>query len=482
VLFLPYSTDAPIYHWPIATAVLIATNVLVFFLTTWQVASGNIDIEDAMWLTLQFDVINPIQWITHSFIHINPLGLLKNMLFLWTFGMVIEGKMGALFLFVAYMGTHVVCAALAQTFFFLVGAEGFAIGAANGVFALMALALLWAPENEMSCVLFYPRFGRMAGGLTGELKISTLATGFLFIELIVLWASGFLVWEAASHLFAMALGSALGLIMLRKELVDCEDWDLISRNDWLHDIDWLCSPERKARLSAKESTDYDPVAAALAQSSSQLVSGASNMAARSGTMTKTTAQQKADAEAAKKAAERANSKSNGKKGLFGRGKAKQEEVAEQALPTPQENAQAHPEFNRWSMLLRQAIQANSVVSAQQHFGKLDQLGIAIGLSDKTLFAFVKLLAGNQQWLPAMRPLQLVVSHNGPMAADARLRIAQVQFKVLHQPVEAVKTLRQIQFPAETLTEPQRKILQQRDQLMSQCGVRPGMVAKRPSGE
>jgi hypothetical protein len=30
-MFLPYSTDAPIYYWPIATIGLIVVNVVIFF-------------------------------------------------------------------------------------------------------------------------------------------------------------------------------------------------------------------------------------------------------------------------------------------------------------------------------------------------------------------------------------------------------------------------------------------------------------------
>jgi hypothetical protein len=145
--------------------------------------------------------------------------------------------------------------------------------------------------------------------------------------------------------------------------------------------------------------------------------------------------------------------------------------------TPQQLAQQHPDFNRIAMLLRQAISTNSLVLAEQHFSKLQQLGLAEGLADKTLFEYVQLLAANKKYLPALTPLQMIIAHGGPMTSDATIRIAQIQLKVLHQPGEAVKTLRTIRFAGQTpdgpaLSDAQKTILARRDALLQQCGVRP----------
>lgn len=148
----------------------------------------------------------------------------------------------------------------------------------------------------------------------------------------------------------------------------------------------------------------------------------------------------------------------------------------------QEQAQSHPEFNRIAMLLRQAITQNSLMLAKQHFNKLMELQIAEGLSDQTLFNYVKLLASNREWIPTMKLLQMIVAHNGAMAMDARLRIAQLQLKVLHQPGEAIKTLRRVQFKRPTgkhddqsLSDGQQKLIAQRDALLKQCGAVPPPV-------
>ena len=45
MLFVPYSTDAPIYHLPIATGAIILANIVIFFATTFQVMLGNVEVE-----------------------------------------------------------------------------------------------------------------------------------------------------------------------------------------------------------------------------------------------------------------------------------------------------------------------------------------------------------------------------------------------------------------------------------------------------
>jgi hypothetical protein len=56
-MFIPYNTDAPIYHYPFATGGLIAANVLLFYGTTFQdpelVRYGH--------LMIEFGTINPVQ-------------------------------------------------------------------------------------------------------------------------------------------------------------------------------------------------------------------------------------------------------------------------------------------------------------------------------------------------------------------------------------------------------------------------------------
>ncbi len=501
MLFFPYATDAPIYHYPIATGTIVAVNIGVYAMTSMQVITGNMTLEDIKWLTLQFDGIHPLQWITHSFMHAHPFHVIVNMLFLWSFGLVIEGKVGAAIFSAIYFGTHIICGALAQSMFYVLSfaapvvADFFAFGADNGIYVLMAMALVWAPENEMNCVLliFIPRLGKMGGGLMTELKIVSLATGYIFIELILFFFLGFLIWQAGFHLLALFGGIALAFVMLRMDWVDCEDWDIVSRNEWLHQYPLVCSEERRQRLAQKVEIKHDAVALALATSNTASTSHASYMAARSATMSRSSSGEKTTFNPRPVAAQpgptslpqqqqqTAASRTTKRLGLLGRKSA--EPVA--APLTPQQLAQQHPDFNRIAMLLRQAISTNSMLLAEQHFGKLQQLGLAEGLADTTLFEYVKLLAANKKYLPALNPLQLIIAHGGPMTSDATIRIAQIQLKVLHQPGEAVKTLRTIRFAGQSpdgpsLSEAQKTILARRDALLQQCGVRPPPLLAKDS--
>lgn len=486
MFFFPYSTDAPLYHWPIATVTIVLLNLAAFVGTFMQVYTGNLEPEQIEWLALTFDQINPLQWLTHSFLHMNPIDLIINMLFLWSFGMVIEGKVGALWFTAIYFGTHLICGALAQSIFFTLSfmvpqlGELYAIGSNNAIFALLAMALIWAPENEMSCVflLIVPRLGKMGGGLVTEFRIVSLATAYLFIQMILFFFLGPLVWQAGFHLLSMLMGGVLGMVMLRMNWVDCEDWDIIARNEWLHDYPILCSEERKRQLMTKEDVKYDPVALALETSSSPTVSHSAYMAARSGTLARTRDNQQRSiaqsggqanpAQAAKLAS--SGAKASGKPGDRPRSR--------------QQEAQSHPEFNRLSMLLRTAISQPSLMMADQHFRKMVEYEIAEGLSDQTLFNYVRLLADNKQYPSALRPLQIIVNHGGAMAMDARLRIAQIQLKVMHQPAEAVKTLRRIQFPNQPgdrpMDEAQQKIIGRRNGLLQQCGVNPPPLVAKPT--
>ena len=47
--------------------------------------------------------LHPIQWVTHNFLHYDVLHLAGNMLFLWSFGIVVEGKLGAFKFLMTYL-------------------------------------------------------------------------------------------------------------------------------------------------------------------------------------------------------------------------------------------------------------------------------------------------------------------------------------------------------------------------------------------
>ena len=135
-MFIPYGTDAPIYHYPIATIACIAINTVMFVAT----GMGNVG-DNLIWLILDFEVINPLQWLTAAFMHASWMHLIGNMIFLWCFGLVAEGKLGAPKFIALYLGMALLSNALIQVPLFLIGHPGGALGASGAISALMVVAL-----------------------------------------------------------------------------------------------------------------------------------------------------------------------------------------------------------------------------------------------------------------------------------------------------------------------------------------------------
>lgn len=88
-MLIPVNTDAPIYHFPAGTIGLIVVNVAAFLLTG---AGFRPDLVDP-WI-LWFGEIRPHQWLTAFFMHAGFMHLIGNMIFLWAFGLIVEGKLG----------------------------------------------------------------------------------------------------------------------------------------------------------------------------------------------------------------------------------------------------------------------------------------------------------------------------------------------------------------------------------------------------
>lgn len=160
-MLIPYSTDAPIYHYPIATVTLIVINVIVFFGVSIGVSEVShqvaFELEPAPdWreeLLLQYGQgLRPWQWITNMFMHANIVRLVGNMIFLWSFGLVLEGKMGWLLFLTVYVGMGCFQSFLLQTSLFFL--DGASLGASGAIFSLMALVVIFAPLNCYETVLW----------------------------------------------------------------------------------------------------------------------------------------------------------------------------------------------------------------------------------------------------------------------------------------------------------------------------------------
>ena len=221
-MFFPIGADAPLYHRPFATIGLIAANV-VAFVFTWQ---GN----GEGWLLHYGDGLHPTQWITSVFYHFGPMHLLGNMVFLWTFGLIVEGKIGWWRFLPLYLGLAAAECAIEQTI--MLGYDGspeaaVSGGASSAIYALMAISLIWAPRNEISVFYFF-FFGIYWRTGTFEVSVLFFSLFFIGLDLLLATLTGFRIGTEVLHLLGALVGFPAGIWMVKAKLVDCEGWDVFS--------------------------------------------------------------------------------------------------------------------------------------------------------------------------------------------------------------------------------------------------------------
>jgi membrane associated rhomboid family serine protease len=290
---IPISTDAPIYHYPIATVTMIVVNVL-FFLAFCRNADNEVphfydengreipllEIEremerlsaeseeqasqyleslDVDWgwspyalLSLEFGKVRPWQWLTNNFMHANWEHLIGNMIFLWAFGLIVEGKTGAIVFSAIYLGMGTFYGMMLQLGSLPFLDSGGALGASAVIFALLALCIIWAPANEFTIFAFRFIF-----------DIPILVYGGLFVlKEIFFWAwSGFVLDSELLHILGFAVGVPVGVYLVRSGRVDCEGWDIFSYLGGSTGKDSKVAKVASRKQVARESknTNLDPI-------------------------------------------------------------------------------------------------------------------------------------------------------------------------------------------------------------------------------
>ena len=217
MLLIPYNTDAPIYHWPFATICIIIVNWLVFAV---QVAFPT----ETEQLYLEFGTINPLQWVTSFFMHADFLHVVGNMIFLWVFGLIVEGKIGWWRFLLVYFTIGISVSVFAQLV--MLGSSG-ALGASAAIFGIMAMAMAWAPTNNIIIkfiliFIYYP--------IVTEFEASVLGVAFFFLSSNFFWAfmTEFEMSSQFIHLSGALVGGAMAMAMLRLRWVNCEGFDIVA--------------------------------------------------------------------------------------------------------------------------------------------------------------------------------------------------------------------------------------------------------------
>ena len=238
IFIVPYGTDAPVYHWPYATiGTIVACSLLhLFTFPIMLVAEENsLPMAAVKFLVLEFDGINPLQWLTWNYMHNDPLHLIGNMVALWAFGLIVEGKIGWWRFLMIYNAIGIFEGAIVQVVGYLALGKDGALGASGAIYGLMGISLIWAPFNQMQ--LFYWLF-RWFGTVEGS--VITIAGFFIGLQLVVqgimfmhamnneIGGEAAIVTTEVLHLVGAFAGLFVGVVMVLLKWVDCEDYDVFS--------------------------------------------------------------------------------------------------------------------------------------------------------------------------------------------------------------------------------------------------------------
>ena len=283
MLVIPLGTDAPIYHWPKATVGLIVLNAVLCFAVPPPSDEADLDEDgqvESVVTVSEFEKyaltlgngLHPVQWVTHNFLHYGFLHMAGNMLFLWSFGIVVEGKLGVLKYLAAYLAIGTLHGAFTQLFLLRSGLDGHAAGASAVVFGLLAICMIWAPRNELQCLVIF-LFGFRVWTHELELYYTTVALYYVGEQILSLAFGGMVgrgvMVSEMGHLSGAFWGAVVGIVFLKTGLVDCENWDLFSiwakrkrlASDWRKRGELLDRSKQSTKLRVKKTAreaEVDP--------------------------------------------------------------------------------------------------------------------------------------------------------------------------------------------------------------------------------
>lgn len=220
-MFVPVSCDARLYHLPYATVGLIIANTAAFG-SMW---AGIIDPFHG-WVLMHGQGLHPVQWLLPTFMHADLGHLLGNLFFLWTFGLVIEGKLGWSRFLACYLVIGIGESAIEQVLMLRATPGPGSVGASAAIYGLLAMACVWAPMNEVKMLFMFGIVYFYLG--TVDVSIWVLAALYVGLDVVVTLWLGLDSGGSFMHLIGAAIGAVLGLVLLKRKQVDCEHWDLFA--------------------------------------------------------------------------------------------------------------------------------------------------------------------------------------------------------------------------------------------------------------
>ena len=159
--------------------------------------------------------------MTNLFMHAGLGHIIGNMLFLWVFGIIVEGKLGWWAFTLAFLGIGVVESAGTQLLFH---PQNRSTCSAHRVPSTVCSPCdgLGAQERD-SLPRLLPVLSH--GFRSFDPLVRRVYIGLSFLEFGL---RGFSISGAMSHLVGAILGAGLAVALLKFKLVDCENWDLFA--------------------------------------------------------------------------------------------------------------------------------------------------------------------------------------------------------------------------------------------------------------
>lgn len=210
-MFLPIGIRLKKLQWPSATVGLIVCNCLMFL--AQQLIAERFQYQ----LALRPFELEPISWLTGMFMHADWLHLAGNMLFLWTFGVYLEMRLGPLRLIVLYLASGVAAAIAFLAVHW--GEQTPMLGASGAIAGLMGLCVAAAPLGKLTILPLHPAVLAVAMMRERRLTIVVPLVAWVGLWLItqIAWAwAGVQGIAFAAHFGGIAAGLLLGLAMRAK--------------------------------------------------------------------------------------------------------------------------------------------------------------------------------------------------------------------------------------------------------------------------
>ncbi|PCJ57024.1 MAG: hypothetical protein COA79_16985 [Planctomycetota bacterium] len=213
---IPIRTNAPLNYKPYLTYILILINWIVCICQP-NIYSGELIDYMNHYAVVYGDSLIPYRWVTACFVEINGFVLIVELFFLFIVGALVEGKVGYKKFLILYFGIGVFVNFSMQLINFGSDNGGF-YGIFGILISLTTIAYIWAPEDEF---VFFEYNGFR------EIKIKYFVNTMV-LGVFILWV----ISGSADYIVAGIVGGVVGLLvgsyMVKKQLVDCDEWDIFS--------------------------------------------------------------------------------------------------------------------------------------------------------------------------------------------------------------------------------------------------------------